>query len=174
MLLTIPTPKYKVLYSIVSPTMLALTAVLLLNFLSVCLSQNRKSVEKSIQSIFQLLVLDRKHCKTKQVSHELKFKKPSACYFCCYSAMFALNHGPTNFGFRNCRSIRNKSPLIHNLIKCSKLDTWLLQIYSHTPGPLILRVTSILSHHLICYFRSHRILGNTVVLLSSVEKPSHL
>ena len=75
MLLTIPTPKYKVLYSIVSPAMLALTAVLLLNFLSVCLSQNRKSVDKSIQSIFQLLVLDRKHCDTKQVSHELKFKK---------------------------------------------------------------------------------------------------
>ena len=30
--------------------------------------------------------------------------------------------GPTNFGFINCRSIRNKGRLLHDLIKCGDLD----------------------------------------------------
>ena len=34
----------------------------------------------------------------------------------------ASNPGPTNFGFVNCRSIRNKGPLLHDLIKCGDLD----------------------------------------------------
>ena len=33
-----------------------------------------------------------------------------------------VNHGPTNFGFINCRSIRNKGPLLHDLTQCSDLD----------------------------------------------------
>ena len=34
----------------------------------------------------------------------------------------AVNPGPTNFGFANCRSICNKGPLLHDLIKRSDLD----------------------------------------------------
>ena len=34
----------------------------------------------------------------------------------------AVNPGPTNFGFINCRSIHSKGPLLHDLIQCSDLD----------------------------------------------------
>ena len=40
----------------------------------------------------------------------------------CFGGDVASNPGLTNFGFVNCRSIRNKGPLLHNLIKCSDLD----------------------------------------------------
>ena len=57
---------------------------------------------------------------TKQVPPQLKLKNLLLLLLLCGDV--ASNPGPTNFGFVNCRSIRNKGPLLHNLIKCSDLD----------------------------------------------------
>ena len=65
----------------------------------------------------------RKYCylsNTKQVPPQLKLKNLLLLVLLCGD--IASNLGPTNFGFVDCRSIRNKGPLLHDLIKCSDLD----------------------------------------------------
>ena len=93
-------------------------------------SQYRKKVDRSIPSIFQLPVVVRKYCylsnskqvlsNSKQVPPQLKLQKLLLLLLLCGDV--AANPGPTNFGFVNCRSIRNKGPLLHDLIQCSDLD----------------------------------------------------
>ena len=57
---------------------------------------------------------------SKQVPPQLKLKNLLLLLLLCGDV--AVNPGPTNFGFVNCRSIRNKGPLLHDLIQCSDLD----------------------------------------------------
>ena len=57
---------------------------------------------------------------SKQVPPKLKLKNLLLLLLLCGDV--AVNPGPTNFGFVNCRSMRNKGPLLHDLIKCSDLD----------------------------------------------------
>ena len=57
---------------------------------------------------------------TKQVPQQLKLKNLLLLLLLCGDV--ASNPGPANFGFVNCRSIHNKGPLLHDLIKCSDLD----------------------------------------------------
>ena len=93
------------------------------NWLNADRSQNCEKIDRSIPSIFWLPVLVRKYCyigDTKQVPPQLKFKNILLLLLLCGDV--ASNPGPTNFGFVNCRSIRNKGPLLHDLIKCSDLD----------------------------------------------------
>ena len=93
------------------------------NWLNADNSQNCEKVDRSIPSIFRLPVLVRKYCylgNTKQVSPEMKLK--NLLLVLLLSGNVASNPGPTNFGFVTCRSIRNKGPLPHDLIKCSDLD----------------------------------------------------
>ena len=92
----------------------------LCNWLNADRSQN---CEKNIPSIFWLSVLVRKYCytsDTKQVPPQLKFKNLLLLLLLCCDV--ASNPGPTNFGSVNCRSIRNKGPLLQDLIKCGDLD----------------------------------------------------
>ena len=56
----------------------------------------------------------------KQVPPQLKLKNLLLLLLLCGDV--ALNPGPTNFGFVNCRSIRNKGPLLHDLIQRRDLD----------------------------------------------------
>ena len=81
-------------------------------------SQNCEKIDRSIPSIFRLSVLIRKYCytsDTKQVPPQLKFKNLLLLLLLCGDV--ASNPGPTSFGFVNCRSIRNKGPLLQDLIK---------------------------------------------------------
>ena len=86
--------------------MLVLKAILVICFLCVGFSwnwlnadksQNYEKVDRSIPSIF-------------------------GSFFLLLCGNIALNPGPTNFGFGNCRFIRNKGPILYDLIKCSDLD----------------------------------------------------
>ena len=95
----------------------------LCNWLNADRSQNCEKIDRNIPSIFRLSVLVRKYCytsDTKQVPPQLKFKNLLLLLLLCGDV--ASNPGPTNFGFVNCRSIRNKGPLLHDLIKCGDLD----------------------------------------------------
>ena len=106
-------------------TMLVIKTILLISFLCVSFSRNRlnadkgqnhEKVDRSILSIFRLPVVLRKYCylsNSKQVPPQLKFK--NLLLLLCGDA--AINPGPTNFGYINCRSIRNKGPLLHDLIQ---------------------------------------------------------
>ena len=110
--------------------MLVVKAALLICFLCVGFSrnwlnadkgQNCKKVDRSIPSIFRLPVVVRKYCylgNSKQIPPQLKLK--NLLLLLCGDV--AVNPGPTNFGFVNCRSIHNKSPLLHDLIQCCDLD----------------------------------------------------
>ena len=112
--------------------MLVVKATLLICFLCVGFSrnwlyadkgQNCEKVDRSIPSIFQLPVMVRKYCylgNSKQVPPQWKLKNLLLLFLLCGNV--AVNPGPTNFGFVNCRSIRNKGPLLHDLIQCSDLD----------------------------------------------------
>ena len=112
--------------------MLAFKAILLICFLCVGFSQNWlnadkglncEKVDRSIPSIFRLPVVVRKYCylrNSKQVPPKLKLKNLLLLLLLCGDV--AVNPGPTNFGFVNCRSMRNKGPLLHDLIKRSDLD----------------------------------------------------
>ena len=95
----------------------------LCNWLNADRSQNCEKIDRNIPSIFRLSVLVCKYCytiDTKQVLPQLKFKNLLLLLLLCCDV--ASNPGPTNFGFVNCRSIRNKGPLLQDLIKCSDLD----------------------------------------------------
>ena len=96
----------------------------LCNWLNADRSQNCGKIDRSIPSIFfRLSVLVRKYCytsDTKQVPPQLKFNNLLLLLLLCGDV--ASNPGPTNFGFVNCRSIRNKGPFLHDLIKCGDLD----------------------------------------------------
>ena len=86
-------------------------------------SQNCKKIDRSIPCIFRLPVLVHKYYyigKTKRVPPQLKLKNLLLLLLLCGDV--ASNPGLTNFGFVNCRSLRNKDPLPHNLLKCSDLD----------------------------------------------------
>ena len=68
-------------------------------------------------------VVLRKYCylgNSKQVPPQLKLKNLLLLLLLCGDV--AVNPGPTNFGFVNCRSIHNKGPLLHDLIQRSDLD----------------------------------------------------
>ena len=109
--------------------MLVVKAILVICFLCVGLScnwlnadrsQNCEKIDRSIPSIFRLPVLVRKYCyigNTKQVPPQLKFKNLLLLLLLCGDV--ASNPGPTNFGFVNCRSIRNNSltPADYNFIQ---------------------------------------------------------
>ena len=85
--------------------------------------KNFEKVDRSIASIFCLPVVVRKYCylgNSKQVPLQLKLKNLLPLLLLCGNV--AVNPGPTNFGFVNCRSIRNEGPLLHNLIQDSDLD----------------------------------------------------
>ena len=72
--------------------------------------QNCVKVDRSIPSIFRLPVVFRKYCylgNSKQVPLQLKLKNLLLLLLC---GDVAVNPGPTNFGFVNCRSIHNKGP----------------------------------------------------------------
>ena len=93
------------------------------NWLNADRSQNCEKIDSSIPSIFWLPVLVRKYFyigDTKQVPAQLKFKNLLLLLLLCGDV--ASNPGPTNFGFVNCRSIRNKGLLLQDLIKYSDLD----------------------------------------------------
>ena len=93
------------------------------NWLNADKGQNCEKVERSIPSIFRLPVVFRKYCylgNSKQVPPQLKLKNLLLLLLLCGDV--AVNPGPTNFGFVNCRSIRNKSPLLYDLIQCRDLD----------------------------------------------------
>ena len=93
----------------------------LCNWLNADRSQNCEKIDRNIPSIFRLSVVVRKYCytsDTKQVPPQLKFKNLLLLLLLCGDV--ASNPGPTNFGFINCRSIRNKGPLLHGL--CGDLD----------------------------------------------------
>ena len=112
--------------------MLAFKAILLICFLCVGFSQNWlnadkglncEKVDRSIPSIFRLPVVVRKYCylrNSQQVPPKLKLKNLLLLLLLCGDV--TVNPGPTNFGFVNCRSMRNKGPLLHDLIKRSDLD----------------------------------------------------
>ena len=112
--------------------MLVIKATLLICLLCVCFSrnwlnadkgQNSEKVDRSILSIFRLPVVVRKYCylgNSKQVPPQLKLKNLFLLLLLCGDV--AVNPGPTNFEFVNCRSIRNKGPLLHDLIQRSDLD----------------------------------------------------
>ena len=100
-----------------------LCVILSRNWLNADKGQNGEKVDRSIPSIFQLHVVVRKYCylgNSKQVAPQLKLKNLLLLLLLCGNV--AVNPGPTNFGFSNCRSIRNKDPLLHDLIQCSDLD----------------------------------------------------
>ena len=93
------------------------------NWLNADKGQNCEKVDRSIPSIFRLPVVVRKYCylgNSKQVPPQLKLKNLLLLLLLCGDV--AVNPGPTNFGFVNCRSIRNKGPLLHDLIQHSDLD----------------------------------------------------
>ena len=93
------------------------------NWLNADKGQNCEKVDRSIPSIFRLPVVLRKYCylsNSKQVPPQLKLKNLLLVLLLCGDV--TVNPGPTNFGFVNCRSIRNKGPLLHDLIQCSDLD----------------------------------------------------
>ena len=93
------------------------------NWLNAGKGQNCEKVDRSIPSIFQLSVVVRKYCypgNSRQVPPQLKLKKLLLLLLLCGNVV--ANPGPTNFGFVNCRSIHNKGPLLHDLIKRSDLD----------------------------------------------------
>ena len=112
--------------------MLVIKATLLICFLCVGFSrywlnadkvQNCEKVDISIPSIFWLPVMVHKYCycsNSKQVPLQLKLKNLLLLILLCGDV--AVNPGPTNFGFINCRSIRNKGPLLHDLTQCNDLD----------------------------------------------------
>ena len=114
--------------------MLVIKATLLICFLCVGFSrnwlnadkgQNCEKIERSIPSIFRLLFVAHKYCysgNSKQFPPNLKLK--NLLLLLCGEV--AVNPGPTNFKFVNCRSIRNKGPLLHDLIQCSDLDILVL------------------------------------------------
>ena len=111
--------------------MLVVKAALLIYFLCVGFSQNWLNADKgqncekvyrSIPSIFRLPVVVCIYCylgKSKQVPPQFKLKNLLLILLC---GDVAVNPGPTNFGFVNCRSIRNKGPLLHYLIQGGDLD----------------------------------------------------
>ena len=131
-------------------TMLVIKTTLLICFLCVSFSrnwlnadkgQNCEKVGRSIQSIFRLPVVVHKYCylgNSKQVPPQLKLKNLLLLLLLCGNVV--VNTGPTNFGFVNCRSIRNKGPLLHDLIQHSDLDILgLVEIHirpTDTDGPL--------------------------------------
>ena len=85
--------------------------------------QNCVKVNRSIPPIFRLPVVFCKYCylgNSKQVPPQLKLKNLLLHLLLCGDV--AVNPGPTNFGFVNCRSIRNIGSLPHDLIQCSDLD----------------------------------------------------
>ena len=85
--------------------------------------QNCIKVHKTIPSVFWLPVMFCKYCYhgySKQVPPQLKLKNLLQLFLLCGDV--AVNPGPTNFGFVNCRSIRNTGPLLHDLIQRSDLD----------------------------------------------------
>ena len=93
------------------------------NWLNADKGQNCEKVDRSIPSIFWLPVVVRKYCylgNSKQIPPQLKLKNLLLLLLLCGDV--AINPGPTNFGFVNCRSIRNKGPLLHDLIQRSDLD----------------------------------------------------
>ena len=93
------------------------------NWLNADKGQNCKKVDRSIPSIFRLPVVFCKYCylgNSKQVPPKLKLKNLLLLLLLCGDV--AVNPGPTNFGFVNCRSIHNKGPLLHDLIQRSDLD----------------------------------------------------
>ena len=93
------------------------------NWLNADKGQNCEKVDTSIPSIFRLPVVFHKYCylgNSKQVPPQLKLKNLLLLLLLCGDV--AVNPGPTNFGFVNCRSIRHKGPLLHDLIQCSDLD----------------------------------------------------
>ena len=95
----------------------------LCNWLNADRSQNCGKIDRIIPSIFRLSVLVHEYCytsNTKQAPPQLKFKNLLLLLLLCGDV--ASNPGPTNFGFVNCRSIRNKGLLLHDLIKCGDLD----------------------------------------------------
>ena len=47
----------------------------------------------------------------------------SLLWFCCW-ANVALNPGPLMFGFANCRSIRNKGPILCEEVKTGNFDVF--------------------------------------------------
>ena len=112
--------------------MLSFKVTLLICFLCVGFSQNWlnsdkglncEKVDRSILSIFRLPVVLCKYCylrNSKQVPPKLKLK--NLLLLLLLRGDVAVNPGPTNFGFVNCRSMRNKGLLLHDLIKRSDLD----------------------------------------------------
>ena len=92
----------------------------LCNWLNADRSQNCEKIDRSIPSIFRLSVLICKYCDTKQVPPQLKFENLLLLLLLCGDV--ASNPCPTSFGFVNCRSIRNKGPLLQDLIKRGDLD----------------------------------------------------
>ena len=93
------------------------------NWLNADKGQNCEKVDRSIPSIFRLPVVFCKYCylgNSKQVPPQLKLKNLLLLLLLCGDV--AVNPGPTNFGFVHCRSIRNKGPLLHDLIQCNNLD----------------------------------------------------
>ena len=95
----------------------------LCNWLDADRSQNCEKIDRNIPSIFRLSVLVHKYCytsDTKQVPPKLKFQNLLLLLLLCGDV--ASNPGPTNFGFVNCRSMRNTGPLLQDLIKGGDLD----------------------------------------------------
>ena len=93
------------------------------NWLNADKGQNCEKVDRSIPSIFRLPVVFCKYCylgNSKQVPPQMNLKNLLLLLWLCGDV--AVNPGPTNFGFVNCRSIHNKGPLLHDLIQCSDLD----------------------------------------------------
>ena len=91
------------------------------NWLNADKGQNCEKVNRSIPPIFLLPVVVRKYCylgNSKQVPPQLKLK--NLLLLLCGDV--AVNPGPTNFRFVNCRSICNKGPFLHDLIQRSDLD----------------------------------------------------
>ena len=141
------------------------------NWLNADKGQNCEKVDRSIPSIFSLPVVFRKYCylgNSKQVPPQLKLKNLLLLLLC---GDVAVNPGPTNSGFVNCRSLRNKGPLLHDLIQCSDLDILGLV---ETPIRLtdtdgLLNSLTPLNYNLI---QKPRCMDWMVVLAFCVENPS--
>ena len=142
----------------------------LYNWLNADRNQNCKKIDRSILSIFRPSVLVRKYCytsDTKQVPPQLKFKNLLLLLLLCGDV--ASNPGPTSFGFVNCRSIRNKGPLLQDLLKRGNLDILGLVETHIRPND-----TEVLLHWLITISSKNQgALVGEVVLVFCVEKPFH-
>ena len=103
---------------------MGLSGLLVLVTILFCIILTRVRIVKKLTGAFHLFwvpVVVRKYCylgNSKLVPPQLKLK--NLLLLLCGDV--AVNPGPTNFGFVNCRSIRNKDPLLHDLIQRSDLD----------------------------------------------------